>query len=145
MNQNLIAYASVDINASPELVWKALTDPAMIKEYLFGTDTKSDWKPGSPITFSGEWQGKSYQDKGVILEAIPSKKLKYTYWSSMSGTEDIPENYANVNFEIEGHGSSSKLNLVQDNCKTEEGKKHSEQNWQMVLGKMKELLESKKQ
>src|SRR5471030_2919380 len=81
-------------------VWKGLTDPAIVKQYFFGTDLKSDWKVGGPITFSGEWEGKAYKDGGIILEIDPPKLLKYTYWSSMSGTEDKPENYNNVTYEL---------------------------------------------
>ena len=43
-------------------VWKGLTDPALVKQYFFGTNLKSDWKVGSRITFSGEWDGKTYVD-----------------------------------------------------------------------------------
>ena len=32
----------------------ALTDADLVKEYLFGAQIKSDFKVGSPITFSGE-------------------------------------------------------------------------------------------
>jgi uncharacterized protein YndB with AHSA1/START domain len=137
----LTAEASVTINASPAAVWKALTDPAMIKEYMFGTETTSDWKVGSRITYRGIWQGKEYEDGGTILEIEPGKILKATYWSSMSGTEDKPENYSVVTYSLEKTDGSTKLTVTQDNCKTEESKQHSEGNWNMVLGILKKLLE----
>lgn len=86
----------ISIKAPAANVWKGLTDPELVKQYFFGTNLKSDWKAGGPITFSGEWEGKTYQDKGTILEIIPGEYVKYSYWSGMSGTEDKPENYANV-------------------------------------------------
>ena len=52
-------------------VWNALVDPAIIKQYMFGTTVTSDWKEGSPIVWKGEWQGKPYEDKGVILRMQP--------------------------------------------------------------------------
>src|ERR1044072_2332765 len=91
---------TVVINATKKEVWDALTKPEIIKQYLFGTDTKTDWKPGNPITFSGEWEGKSYQDKGTVLDIIPSKMVKYDYWSSMSGMEDNPENYMVITYKL---------------------------------------------
>ena len=54
---------SIIINAPAAQVWKALTDPAIIKQYFFGTNVETDWKKGSPITWTGEWEGKTYQDK----------------------------------------------------------------------------------
>ena len=58
----------VKINASPEKVWTALTTPKLIKQWFFGVNTVTDWKVGSPIVHTGEWQGKAYEDKGNILK-----------------------------------------------------------------------------
>ena len=53
--QNLLtAKTSVKLNATPERVWKALTDPEEIKQYLFGTKATSDWKIGRLITHTRE-------------------------------------------------------------------------------------------
>lgn len=142
--KSLIATTSIRIEAPVKAVWEALTTPALIKQYLFGTEVTSEWKVGSPIIFSGEWEGKHYQDKGTILKAEPNKVFKYTYWSSMSGTEDIPANYANITYTLEGENGQTVLTIMQDNVPTEESKKHSEKNWSMVLSTLKEMLENKK-
>ncbi len=92
------AKVSVVINASSKKVWEALTNPKLIKQYLFGTDTITDWKKGSQIKWKGVWEGKEYEDKGEVIEAIPEKMLRYTYWSSMSGLEDKKENYVTVSY-----------------------------------------------
>lgn len=138
-----IAKKTILINASSSEVWEALTSPDLIKKYLFGTETTSDWKVGSPIIFRGEWEGKFYEDKGTIKEIIPNKLLKYTYWSSMSGKEDKPENYANVIYELESEGNQTLLTIIQDNIATEQSREHSENNWGMVLNSIKKLLEEK--
>ena len=54
-----------------ELVWKALTDPALIGKYMLGAQVETDWKPGSPIVWKGEYEGKRYEDKGEILDFDP--------------------------------------------------------------------------
>ena len=141
MNKGLTVEKSILINATPAKVWQALTDPAMVKEYLFGTDMSADWRVGGRITYRGVWEGKEYEDGGEILELVPEKILKTTYWSSMSGTENKPENYLTVTYTIEKKDTGTLLTITQDNNKTEEAKEHSGGNWQWVLGKMKELLE----
>ncbi|HYG39678.1 MAG TPA: SRPBCC family protein [Cytophagales bacterium] len=143
METALIAKKSILINASSSEVWLALISPELIKKYLFGTETTSDWKVGSPITFRGEWEGKFYEDKGTIKKIIPNKLLKYTFWSSMSGKEDKPENYANVIYELESEGNQTLLTITQDNIATEQSREHSESNWGMVLNSIKKLLEEK--
>ena len=132
---------STTIATDTSKVWDALTNPTIIKEYMFGTDTTSDWKVGSRITYKGVWQEKEYEDGGTIIEIEPKKKLISTYWSSMSGTEDKPENYATVGYYLEPTENGTKLTITQDNIKTEEAKEHSISNWNMVLDTMKKILE----
>jgi uncharacterized protein YndB with AHSA1/START domain len=122
-------------------VWKGLTDPKIVKQYFFGTDVKSDWKKGSPIIWSGEWEGKTYEDHGEILEITPGKYVKYSYWSTMSGTEDKPENYANISYDLSELNGVTTLTIIQDNIKDEAAKEHSEQNWESVFGGLRKIIE----
>jgi uncharacterized protein YndB with AHSA1/START domain len=141
MSRGLIANRSITINAPVTIVWAALISPEMIKKYLFGTDVVSDWKVGSPIIFKGEWQGKTYKDKGVILRLEPERLIQYSHWSNLSGLPDTPENYHIVTFELSGQGSRTLLSLSQDNNPDEESREHSRKNWEMVLATLKSLLE----
>ena len=142
MDKKLIARASVTVNASPARVWEALTTPAIIKKYFFGSDIVTDWKVGSPIFYRGEWQGKPYEDKGTILKFEPEKRLVNTHWSPLSGVPDTPDNYHTVAYELTPHGASTTLTLTQDNNATEDERSHSEQNWNMMLQTLKQILES---
>ena len=129
----LVATHSVVIRASPGRVWKALTDPAMISQYLFGTEAVSDWRAGSPIRYRGTYQGKTYEDKGVVLISEPGKLLETTYWSSMSGLLDKPEHYRKVRFKLTPQKGGTLLTLTQDNNATGEEQAHAEGNWKMLL------------
>ncbi len=137
------ARASIRIDAVPEKVWRALTDPAMIRQYLFGTTVKTTWRVGDPITWTGEWQGKSYEDKGKILDFIPNRLLRSTYWSSMSSRPDVPESYNTVTYELVEKDGRTTLTISQDNNATQESAEHSRANWETVLQSMKKLLEKK--
>jgi uncharacterized protein YndB with AHSA1/START domain len=76
-----IATAQCEIGAPPEKVWRALTDPELIKKYMFGSEVKTDWKPGSPITWTGEFEGRQYQDKGEIIAVEPERLIEVTHFS----------------------------------------------------------------
>jgi uncharacterized protein YndB with AHSA1/START domain len=141
MKNNITGKASITIDAPATKVWEALTKPELIKKYLFGTDTHTTWEPGSPIKFTGEWEGKKYEDKGTILEVVPNKTLRYSYWSSMSGIEDKPENYVIVTNNLKEENGKTELSLTQENIPDEKMKEHSEQNWKMVLEGMKKVVE----
>ena len=138
--------ASIVISAPIQKVWDALINPEMIKEYMFGTNVHSDWKEGSPIIWKGQWQGKPYEDKGKILKIENEHLLKYSYFSSLTGKPDLPENYNIIAIEIieiSADGARTSVSLSQDNNETEDGREHSENNWRMVLGELKRLLEEK--
>jgi hypothetical protein len=105
---NLIAEGQIAIHASVENIWNTLTDPAKIIVYMFGSKVETDWRPGSPVTFTrdrlhpkAEPSGKLIQDKGEILQFIPGKFLQFSYWSSQEGYADLPENYTIVTYSIE--------------------------------------------
>jgi uncharacterized protein YndB with AHSA1/START domain len=142
MKNNFVAKQEIVINAPISKVWNALINPELIKQYLFGTEAVSDWKEGSSITYKGKWEGKNYEDKGMILKLIPEKIFESTYWSSMSGLADSPENYNKVTYQLTEIDGKTKVTLTQDNNPTEEAKAHSEKNWEMVLDTLKKLLEN---
>jgi uncharacterized protein YndB with AHSA1/START domain len=142
MDHSLIAKASITVDAAPADVWKALITASLIKKYLMGTDVNTDWKPGSTINYTGEYQGKKYHDKGVIKKIEPGKILQSTYLSSMSGKEDRPENYNLVTYELSKQGNKTVVMVSQDNNATEKEREHSVENWKMVLSKLKEVVET---
>ena len=138
---NIIARASLVIAAPAERIWKALVTPAIIKQYMFGSTVTSDWKEGSPITWKGEWQGRPYEDKGVILQCQPPRALQYTHFSPMAGLPDRPENYHTVSIQLSPEGQGTRVSLTQDNNTTEEARAHSEKNWGLMLEGLKQVVE----
>ena len=142
IDHNLQAAGTIEINAGAEKVWKGLTTPEIIKDYLFGTETVTDWKVGSEVIFQGEYEGHKYRDKGVILENIPLKKISYSYWSGFSGLEDKPENYSTVTYILESAGNN-KTNFTwqQKGFANEKGHQHSLSGMNDFLKKIKEVIE----
>ena len=95
-----VATAEAEIHAPRSKVWRALTDPDQIQKYMFGSRVETDWKPGSRISWKGEYGGKKYEDKGEILEVVQVRRLKVTHFSPLSGKEDAPENYHTLVYEL---------------------------------------------
>ena len=141
MGNDLKVKAHTIIQAPVEKVWQALTDPSLIKQYLFGTDTVTDWKKGSLITYSGTYEGKPYQDKGTIIDIVLERLLHTTHYSSMSGKEDKPENYHHIIYHLERRNGHTLISLTQDNIASETELQQMEKNWNAVLEGMKKLLE----
>ncbi len=136
------ATASTIINAPREKIWKALTVPEHVKKYFFDTNLDTDWSVGSPIYFRGEYQGKSYEDKGTVLEFTPMETLSYNYWSSFSGIEDKPELYQVLRYTLTEVPEGVKVTIDQSNIATQESADHSAENWQKVLESLKTYVAS---
>lgn len=141
MERNLVAKSSVSVDAPKESVWKALIDPNAIKQYMFGADVESGWHEGDSIVWEGEFQGKKYRDKGVILEVEKNRKLQYSHFSPLSGHQDRPENYHTVTIELSADDGRTNVTLSQDNNPTEEAREHSEKNWDAMLSGLKKYVE----
>lgn len=148
MRHDLVVSQSIEVNAEPSKVWHALTTPEIIKEYLFGTETVTDWKPGSEIKFQGVYGENlehSYCDKGVILENIPNRVLSYSYWSGFSGLPDSSENYAQVIYTLEPIGDSkTKFTWTQKGFAGEEGYQHSRDGMTAFLEQIRDIIEKRK-
>lgn len=130
---------SIFFKAPAARVWKGLTDPDIVKQYFFGTILETRWEKGSPIFFRGEWEGKAYEDKGTILSIRPGSHVSYNYWSSMSGTDDHPDNYQIISYDLAPKDGGTELVVTQET--SPEKKEHSENNWRTVLGGLKALIE----
>ena len=141
MTENHVATSVTMIDAGPERVWDVITDPAAVKEFMFGATLQTDWRVGSPITWQGEWEGKPFQDKGRILEVEPGRKLVYTHFSPLSGQEDRPENYHTLEWTLEDQGGTTRVTLAQDNNPSEEAAAHSKGMWDKLVADVKALAE----
>jgi len=128
------------IKAPIDKVWDALTNPEMVKQYFFGSNQETDWNVGSKVLWTGEYDGTTYVDKGVVLEYLPNKKLSYSYLSSWSGLDDKPENYLLVSYEVTQTENGTELIITQSNY-DEEKAKHSSENWKIVVDGLKNLIE----
>lgn len=135
------------VKAPPSAIWKALTTPNTLKQFFFGSDVATDWRVGSPISFSGNFKGKSYQDKGNIQTFDRDRRLAFTHWSALSGMEDRPENYHVVSFDLEPANGGTEVVLTQTNQNdaepiTPESRQEYAKNWTMVLEGLKKVVES---
>ncbi|KRB43239.1 MULTISPECIES: SRPBCC domain-containing protein [unclassified Terrabacter] len=138
-----IAEAEVIVAASPRAVWGALTDPEQVRSWMAGTTLTTDWEVGSPITWQGEMDGKSYEDKGEVLEVEEGHRLSMTHYSPLMGQEDRPENYHTVTYTLTPtRDGRTTLALEQDGNDSQEQADQFSQSWQGMLESLKSTVES---
>ena len=131
------------ICTTPEKLWAALTDPAMMKQYWFGMHCESDWKAGSPwrLVFS---DGR-VADDGSIVEIEPGKRMVIE-WTNRFKPELAGEGPSRCTMELEPvDGGAVKLTITHEHDKSQS--KLIEQvggGWPKVLSNLKSLLETGK-
>jgi uncharacterized protein YndB with AHSA1/START domain len=150
MSGQLIIKNSIAINAPVEKVWDMLTNPEQTKKYMFGCETVSDWKAGSPLLWKGNYEGtEMIFVKGIILEIEPNRLLRYSVIDPNAAMEDIPENYLHVTYSLRAENGQTVLTVTQDGFENaadaEKRYKDSYNNgegWNPVLAEIKKLLEA---
>ena len=141
MNTGLIARATVTIAAPAADVWEALVTSAAIKTYMFGATVTSDWVVGSPIVWAGEWQGRAYEDRGIILQIFRERVLEFSHFSPLAGVADLPENYHILTVHLSSDGAQTRVSLHQDNNLSDEACERAERNWRLMLAGLKHFVE----
>jgi len=140
MSATFTATTSLELPAPPTRVWAALTDPAMVKQYMFGAELSGDWVQGGTVTYRGEWDGTPFEDKGDIIEIDPPRLLKINYFSAMSGQPDTPENRQMITYTLVPSGSGTRLTVTQAGNPTQAAASAAEGNWATTLDALKSLL-----
>lgn len=150
MNQALTVSNSITINAPTEKVWDALVNPQKTKVYMFGCETVSDWKVGSPLLWKMEHEGKEFIPvKGIITAIEPGKLLSYTVIDPHNpNIPDIPENYLTVFYELIPQNGATLFNVTQgDFSLVADGEKryreayNNGEGWNPILVQIKQLVE----
>ena len=132
MNETAIATRTVtverDIPFPAEKIWRALTQPHLIAEWLMKNDFKLN--VGAKFTLSGDWGSVDCK----VLEVEPNKTLSYT-WDAM-GLESV------VTFTLTPTSTGTNLRMEQsgfqpDQTQAFNGAKYG---WQNFFGKLEQLL-----
>jgi len=150
MNKALIITNTIIINAPISKVWDALVNPEKTKKYMFGCETVSDWKVGSPLLWRGHYEGKEMVFvKGIVVKYEPNKILSYTTIDPNDPAMiDIPENYLTVTYELKTENDHTVFTVSQgDYSKVAEGEKRYQdsynngEGWNPILIQIKKLVE----
>lgn len=136
-----IATAETTVHAGRDKVWAALTDPEQIAAYSGGARVTTSWRVGEPIIWSGEYNGRAFEDHGEVLTYDEPNVLSVTHYSPLMGQDDRPENYHTLVYTLGAGGDDTRLSLAQDNCTDSAQAEQFSANWQATLQALKEHVE----
>lgn len=117
-----------EIPFPPEKIWRALTQPHLIEEWLM----KNDFKPVVDHKFNlrGDWGAVDCQ----VLEIEPNKTLSYT-WAAM-GLESI------VTWTLSPTGAGTRLRMEQTGFRPDQQQAYqgATYGWQQFFGQLEQVL-----
>jgi uncharacterized protein YndB with AHSA1/START domain len=125
-----------DLQHSPEKVWRALTDPVLLAEWLLPV-VEGTLEPGAAFTFKTQpypgWDGTVHCR---ILEIDAHKKLSYAWVVG-----DMELNTV-VTFTLAPTASGTRLSLVQSGFRPDQKQNFggARYGWKMMGGKLVDLL-----
>ena len=122
-----------DLGHPPEKVWRALTNPVLLEEWLLPV-TGFKPEPGTKFTFQTQpfpgWDGKV---DCRVLESEPQRRLSYAWCvGGELGLDTV------VTFTLEPTEEGTRLHLVQSGFKPEQKQNFggARYGWKMMGGKL---------
>jgi len=135
--------SQIRIQASARKVWDALTDPALVKQWQFGSDLLTDWREGSEIRFRNEWEGNVYEQWGSVMEVVQDRLIKYSLFAPRPGLEDKPENYFIMSYILQEAEEGILLSIQQeDNRPGADSRQEHQDGESSVLSALKSVAEA---
>ena len=125
----------VDLQHAPAKVWRALTDPALLAEWLLPV-IGLELQPGAEFMFKTQpypgWDGTV---NCRMLEIEPQRKLRYT-WT-------VPFLDTDVTFTLTPTALGTHLGIVQSGFTADQKRESggARYGWKMMGGKLVDLLE----
>jgi len=124
-----------DLPHKPEKVWRALTDPELLAQWLLPIATELKLDPGAAFIFKTQpypgWDG-TVNCRFIEIEKY--RKLSYA-WT-------VPFLDTVVTFTLTPTASGTRMSLVQSGFKAEQGREFggARYGWKMMGGKLVDLL-----
>lgn len=118
---------------SPRDTWALLLDPVHSERVWFGSTLETDLRPGGFVKWTGTWEGRSFEDRAIVLACEWEVFLDALYFSSFSGLQESPETRMRLTIRLDGDGSGTRVRLEQGNFQDDAKRDHSIEGWNGIL------------
>ena len=130
------------LDAAPAKVWRALTEPEMLKRWMAPDDAFKVPVAETQVRVGGRYHivmispdGEEHDVSGVYREIVPNKKLVYTWaWKT------TPERESVVTIELRAAGSGTELTLTHRQFADEDARNRHEHGWKGCLARLERAV-----
>ena len=130
------------LKASPQAVWRALTQPEALKQWMGPSDEFQVLVAETDVRVGGRYHivmkspdGEEHDVSGVYREVVANRKLVYTWaWKS------TPERESLVTIELTPAGDGTELMLKHERFADKESRDRHEQGWTGCVRRLERML-----
>ena len=128
----------VTIAASPETVFRFLTDPV---KYVEWKGSLAELEPRAGGTFRVDFANGKDIAAGKYVEVVPNRRVVFTW--GWEGNEHVPPGSSRVEIDLEPAGSGTKLRLVHRGLPEAAVTSHTD-GWDYFLGRLGDVAEGRR-
>ena len=136
---------AVAIAAEPAKVWRMLTTPEMIPQWMSDEEltVSLEGHAGGAIVIRGLLHGMAFENHGAVRAFEPEKSFAYSYWSTLSASRlaDAPENHTLVSFVLAPADGGTLLTLTLSDFAEPSIRPHADLYWGPTLRILKAVCE----
>jgi uncharacterized protein YndB with AHSA1/START domain len=131
-------------DASPERLFDAWTDPAVVAGWLFTTPASEAHHVALDLRVGGGWEivdrrdGTDYRAIGAYLEIEPPRRLVFTF-----GMPQFSDAFSQVTVEIEADGAGARMTLIQAQLPPD-AIPALEQGWREMFDQLAKVISAKR-
>jgi len=138
---------SIAIDAEPAEVWRVLTTPGMIPQWMSDEDLTVSLQghQGGTIVIRGVLHGMPFENHGTVRVFEPERRFAYSYWSTLSASRlaDLPENHTVVSFALAPADGGTLLMLTLSDFAEPAIRPHANLYWGPTLRILKAVCEGR--
>lgn len=130
------------LKAAPEKVWRALTQPAALKQWMAPDDAYRIPVAETDLRVGGRYHlimrspdGQEHDVSGIYRIIEPNRRLAYTWaWKS------TPERESLVTIDLRAAGNGTELTLRHEQFADAEARDHHEKGWTGCLARLEKIM-----
>lgn len=138
----------VSINAAPSEVWRALTRPEQMVQWMgtpeMALKVLTSWEVNTPVIISG-FHHVRFENKGMVLHFEQERRLSYSHLSFVSRLADKEEHYSILDFRLTPADKQTLLSLTIEHFPTDAIFKHLRFYWRTTLIMIKKFTERREE
>jgi uncharacterized protein YndB with AHSA1/START domain len=132
----LVARATILIEASPSHVWRVLLEPNTILQMVPVTEVLEPWRLGEAFRWKFDMNGHASVVEGTVRRLEEGRLLQYDFIDPHSRDLRGRDNLLQVTLELAPEGQKTRVSVTQTGNESEAARLHAEGGWRLALNNL---------